>query len=422
MMSGDNRLKHARLLIEQNKLTQARKIAVELLSENPSEAEILFELGRIDFYLGKHLESLKILESAIERDPTDGYHFLYKARCLMALNQLAEAEIYLKKAIELSPDAAHFFMFYAELRLLQNRSEESLEFSKIAIASNPENWGTWHFYVRALLDLKRYPEAKVAIDEALRINPNDDVAHANLGIYYFETLDYPEAKESFKIALSIDPESKMAQQGLLQVLRVEKWILRLFAIIEKKGEEKNRNYFMWFGIIAAVLFRITAEIGKRLPESTGMVFLIWIFFGIVFSLIITAHPIAELVLRFDKFGVLLMDKAQKKNAVAVGFAIILSMTGLILSFVNGEILYLSVFVLGYLMTLPASLFFLDHSFAQRTKSKFIILTLFSFGAVASYMMIRELDYYRLIAILFGLAYYGFIHYANVLRTEFANEQ
>jgi len=64
-----NEIDRALSLASQGQLTEAEKILLDILTNNPANSQVLLALGQIYFYRGEHKQARQFLHEAIRHDP-----------------------------------------------------------------------------------------------------------------------------------------------------------------------------------------------------------------------------------------------------------------------------------------------------------------------------------------------------------------
>lgn len=91
-----------------------------------------------------------------------------------------------------------------------------------------ENLSALNARSTALNKLNRKEESFETIQDALREDPNDAYTHANYGWGLLEKGHHKEALDHFKEALANDPSFEYAQLGMLQAIKANNPIYRVF--------------------------------------------------------------------------------------------------------------------------------------------------------------------------------------------------
>ena len=91
-------------LLTNNKLADASKVYHELLISNPEDAQVLYEYGNLLKRRGEKTQSIKYLESAIEKQPdfSAAHSSLGGAYRLIGLHD--QSYLNYRKAVKLDPD------------------------------------------------------------------------------------------------------------------------------------------------------------------------------------------------------------------------------------------------------------------------------------------------------------------------------
>ena len=161
-------------------MSEAQKIADEILQKNPNYIEGHVLQGTIYFNQNKRDEAFKELNRAIEIDPTRVESYLSLARFYVVTNDNAKAEELLKKAVSVNGN------------------------SPIAHTE----------YARFLGQTNRPAEAEAEYRKAVEVAPTNREARLALGSFYYVNRQFDKAEEVYKGIVGLDP-GKPENQAML---------------------------------------------------------------------------------------------------------------------------------------------------------------------------------------------------------------
>lgn len=356
-MTEDNRLSRAEVLIEQKKYADAEKILTNLLAEYSDNIHFLSLLAEVNLQQNKPDAANGIIDNAIALSPDTSHLFYTKSRIAIMQDKLGEAEKHIHQAISLEPYDADYFALLASIKLGRKDFNEALEAANKALSTDPENILALNIRSTALNKLNRSKEAAKTIEGALKEDPNNAYTHANYGWGLLEKGEYKKALEHFKEALSNDPSSDYAQSGILEAIKatnpIYRWFLKYQFWINNLKAQYQWRFLIGFFLVFRALKTLARNNETLQPYLTPLVIVLGL---LAFSTWIIT-PISNLLLRFNKYGQLLLDKKQKMSANLVAASLGVFVVGLLLYFILSDERMLPLAIFGFLMMPPLGVVF-----------------------------------------------------------------
>jgi tetratricopeptide (TPR) repeat protein len=206
-------LQRAKLAIENERASDAERLAGEILKANSGHAEAIKILGYALLMQGKAEDAVQPLEKAARasRDPE------IETQLAIALRQAGDTDkalVWLKRAIKRTPPFAPAFHELGYVLHSLDRSGEAIEVLKQGIVAAPlmtEMPIQLGFVCYAINDRAN---AASAFARALSINPVHPEAIQGLATVLMDEGDYAQAAELFRRALSTNPDDTLARIGL----------------------------------------------------------------------------------------------------------------------------------------------------------------------------------------------------------------
>ncbi len=263
-----------------------------------------------------------------------------------------------------------------------------------------------------MVKLDRKAESYETIEGALREDPNNSYTHANYGWGLLEKGDHKKALEHFKESLSNDPNSRFAQAGMLEAIKASNPVYRLFLKYSFWIGNMSEKY-QWAVIIGFYFgFRLLNGLAKSNPSFAPFLTPVLIVLAIIAFSTWVITPISNLFLRFNKYGKLLLDKKQKlsSNLVAISFSIFI--IGLLLYFVLGQSIMITITAFGFAMMVPLGTMFAE----TRYKNALIYYTIAMavVGLTGIYMAFTNNPNYGTFSNIFIFGFIGYQWIANFL--------
>ncbi len=287
-------ISRVQLLIERNKLDEAREKITEGLSQYPDSADLYGFLAQVHERKNEIKEALAAIETAIGLHPENDYLHFIRSRIFHLKKDYYAALLSIDESLRIDPEHADYYGMKALILLAQEKKEAAIMLARIGLEKDAGNILCMNVLSMALGSSGKAEEAESALGDLLQNDPDNAFTQANMGYTYLRKGDIQKAKEHFRAALMIDPESDYAREGMLEAAKASNFfyrkILQYYVWMEKFSEGKR-----WALIIGLLV------IVKLLPILVPfyLIFLLWIWF---------APPIANVLLYFDKFGRYLMSK------------------------------------------------------------------------------------------------------------------
>src|SRR5688500_11217112 len=305
-------------LYEQNRYADAEREFRQAAGNDPNDAYVRAMLGLTLSHQERFDEAEREVREALKLDP--GLPFVHYARAFVLddRRRYGEAESSIAEAISMEPEDADFYALLAQIRLNQKNWKGALEAAELGLQNDAEHVGCTNLRAMALVNLGRKEEAGITIDSALAKDPENSVTHANQGWALLHAGDHKKALEHFREALRLDPENEWAREGIIEALKAQNFI---YAAMLK--------YFLWMGRLSSNMqwmvilggvfgMRILRAAARSNPALQPYVLPIQVIYIIFVFLTWTADPLFNLLLRLNKFGRMVLNRAEIVASTWVG--------------------------------------------------------------------------------------------------------
>lgn len=257
-------------------------------------------------------------QAAVRALPDDpGAHWV---RAVVALGdeRLVEAEAAAREALRLDPDDPDHHHILAAVLNRADRAAEALERCEAGLALSPEHAALTDLRASLLTRLGRRDEAEASIHEALRRDPDDPEQHSNMGWARLSAHDPKSAARHFAEALRLDPENAYARAGLVEALKAQHRIYRLFLA-----------WTMWLAslapstrwaviVIGFLLYRLCDRLAELHPVAAPWLKpLVWAYVLFAFMTWMAA-PLFNLVLLTHPLGRHALEDRVRRASLAAG--------------------------------------------------------------------------------------------------------
>lgn len=194
--------------IEVEQFENAKRIFSTLITNNPSDADNYFYLGKA-YYKQDKLDSAKIcFDKGLSVNPNSALNLVGQGSILFDTGNETEAKASFEKAVILTQAKDYKTLLnigvaYAELG--KKNYNEALSYLTRAKTISPKNPEVYVSIGDVYMEQVNGSEAVKNYNEALKLDPNYVNAHVRTGKLYTRALNYNEAKAAFEKAISIDP-------------------------------------------------------------------------------------------------------------------------------------------------------------------------------------------------------------------------
>lgn len=193
------------------------QLASSLDPENP--IVLFYYANKLSWHNNQLLESLELVERAIEKSPNLALAWILKAIIFEKLNWLEESLTAYNRAIALGIKNSYPHGHKGDVLLCLNRYQEAIEAFDMAISRNPKFYGWPAGKGIALAKLGRYEEAIKMYDKAIQMGKFDEMIYYNKGISLMMLKRYEEALQLFDKTIEMNPNYAHAWNNKSWVLR-----------------------------------------------------------------------------------------------------------------------------------------------------------------------------------------------------------
>ena len=191
------------------------------------------------FKLGRYVEALEIVDSALEVRPENSTEWSNRGFVLSALDRNEEALEAFEKALSFDPESPKILTNKGIVYFKMGFSEKALEIFDKALASEPkkasdwackiprfsffsrnkapimrpDNTETWYWKARVFLKLEEKEKALNAFKMALESDPDHLASLLDGGDLLYEFVEYEEAFKCYVRALKLSPGNEVAKKG-----------------------------------------------------------------------------------------------------------------------------------------------------------------------------------------------------------------
>ncbi|MCB0559051.1 MAG: tetratricopeptide repeat protein [Lewinellaceae bacterium] len=410
-------LERGKLLLAQNRLSEAEREFKEALAEQPNDAYAMAWLAECYLNGKRFAEALEISEAAMRFAPDSSFLLYTLARSYFYNKRIKEARETAGRALSLNPNDPDFFLLLAHIEFYEENWHKALDAAEQGLALDPEHVNLINLRTQALVKLNRKAEAAATIDYALHHAPEDSYSHSNKGWVAMEQGNYEQAFGHFREALRLAPNNGYARAGLKEAIKAKNFlyrgILKYFLWISKMNQQGR-----WVFIIGIYIFyRILIEVAEKSPALAPFLYpFIGLYILFAFSSWI-AMPVSNLFLRLHPLGKYALDDDERKASTIVGLLAAGSAIALLAWWLTDLEILLSLGIYLLLLLLPVGgLFSVDAQGKARKQLSYYTYGLAAIGLVGAFT-----SGMNILVIVFLLGIFAYSWVANYLIGKDARE-
>jgi tetratricopeptide (TPR) repeat protein len=325
-------IEKAKTLIELKRFAEAKSALMSAYTEAPNDLETLYLLAFCAIQ-DKNIEEAKEFSAAmIAAAPNNPLSHYMNAQKEFLLDNEEAAEISLWEAIQYDPTDEDCWADLSLISINRKDWQKALEYAETGLNCNPESSSCLNHKALCLTKLGRKEELNLTIEDALMTNPHNAYTHANVGWSKLEQGEHKEARTHFLEALRLNPNSEHARQGLLESVKAKNFFYRLFLAYHFFISKHQSS--MQFAILLGFYFggRMLDSFSEAFPAFR---FLYYIFMAFVLMTWIIS-PVLNLVLWFDPMGKYILNKEEKRSALAIALTIIPALLCLVFALTTSD--------------------------------------------------------------------------------------
>ena len=295
-MSHSVKARLASLYFSLGDAPQAIQYAINATEGSVQDGLLLTQMAGVLASVGQGDRAVKLLDRAIELNPTSGDSYFTKGLLLLNLKQPSEAEQAIRTGLAVAPESAVGHYHLGRLLLDAGKGEEaavsleraivanvSFEPAYLSLASsyeslqdhgraiavlrkylqtvNPRNRDIRHQLVRLHVAAKDYQAARKELGDLLAEDPSDLDAQLRLALLYGEEKDYPKAIDQLIRILKVRPAELKIRDYLGFLYEESKDTKKAFETYTF-NVQLEPSYFEGHLHLGVLLYRL-----KQLPEA-----------------------------------------------------------------------------------------------------------------------------------------------------------
>lgn len=205
-MKNNKELKQAQQLHQQGDLVGALAIYQQLLVENPSDADIIHQIGIIFAQQQNYPQALQYLNEAIQIQPRSAPFYNSKGNVLIRQGQIESALSEYRKAIKNDPYYPIAYNNLGRGLYLQEKYIAAKKSYAKAIELNPNFSDALYNQGVLLLKLGELDAAKSSLQKSLSQHANNPLIFGQMAQIYLQEGDYLQAIDYLQRRLALQPQ------------------------------------------------------------------------------------------------------------------------------------------------------------------------------------------------------------------------
>ena len=241
------------LLLQQNKLEEARKLDDEILKKNPKDTGALMLRGRIQSLNGQFLEATSTLQDALKNSPENALGHYELGLAFSKTGDWGRAEQEWREAIKLQPHMMDAQLALAQIAVMKNDRESLSQTAEQIIVGLPFDPRGYILRADAESAAKQETAAETDINKAISVAPQNPLAYVAMGHWFARQDKFRDAQKYYEQALDRDPNQFAALDGVVTILVKQKQNAEAQKRIEQQLSKapNNDSYYTLLGGLQA---------------------------------------------------------------------------------------------------------------------------------------------------------------------------
>lgn len=167
---------------------------------------------------GKKKEALQLLESLVEKDPSNNFFHISLGSAYRQDKEYSRAIEQLQMAVQNDPSDPDVYQELALTYKDQRNYDEAFKATEAALALDPDRSDFHSIQGLLFVDTARFVEARQQFTFVLKLDPNNAVAWNNLGNAFREMGELDQAEDAYRKAIELSPHYAYPLNGLATIM------------------------------------------------------------------------------------------------------------------------------------------------------------------------------------------------------------
>jgi len=249
--------KYVQLLIQADRLDDARKVTGEMLRTNPKDDDALVYRSQLEISAGDPADAQRTLQAVVANSPDNIQAHYALGVALQKQGNPERAENEWREALRLDPNYLDAERSIADAAMLQGDMNTLEDAANQMIRLQPGSADGYALRALANINRRHDTEAELDVRRAIAASPQSAFGYVELGNLRLAQKKYDEAAQAYQEALQRRSRSMDALRGLVNVFVAEKQIDKAVSVVSAQIAKDPANSGL-YGLLGTVLFR-----GKR---------------------------------------------------------------------------------------------------------------------------------------------------------------
>ncbi|MCR5763911.1 MAG: tetratricopeptide repeat protein [Treponema sp.] len=205
----------AQNMFENKNYKQARLYYQKALVRDPENEDVLFGLGRADYFLGgkdpsKDKEAEATFKKILEKNPDYAPAYSYLGKIAAADNRYKVASDYVRQAIDIDDTNYNYFIDYGMYESNLGHFDTAIQSWTDAISLQPEYFLAYAYRAGIYDEQNQVEKAVADYKSVVKYNPNYYFAYESLGILSLKKCDWTTARKAFEKCFEFDKSENIS--------------------------------------------------------------------------------------------------------------------------------------------------------------------------------------------------------------------
>jgi len=252
--------KFIQLLMQANRLDEARTLIDGILKSNPKDDDALVYQSQMQITLGDVTSAAQTLQSVVKDAPNNIQAHYALGVAFQKQGNLEHAETEWREALRLNPNFVDAQRSIADAAMLQGDMNTLQDAANQMIRLQPGSVDGYAMLALANINTKHYGIAEVEVRKAIEVAPGNSMGYVQLGNLKSVQKQYADAAKAYQDALDRNANSTDALRGLMSVYLVQNQADKAIAAANAQiGKSPSNSKF--YSMLGNVFFHKKADLG-----------------------------------------------------------------------------------------------------------------------------------------------------------------
>jgi tetratricopeptide (TPR) repeat protein len=308
---GESAALRARTLLQLNRPSEARDLALQALAGRPDDADLCALLAHALLDLDRYDEARRTARRALGHQPDNTEAMSVLAAALSGLGELDDAVEVVDRLVEVAPAWSGAHQQRAHILIAADDYGAARYAAERAVGLAPNDANAHAVLGLALFRLRDRDAARAEASEALRLDPENRLGHTLMGFLQLHGGAERDSADRFREALRLDPSDLGARAGMGIAIKARNPVYRMllrFALWSQDLPTAGR-----------VAVRFSPFIAVRLAEainSAPITPILYVAAGTFFVVSWAIEPVLNLAMLLSRHDRAYVTADERRSALA----------------------------------------------------------------------------------------------------------